>query len=80
MSLSRRSQARNLTCFPANSSRSRPAAIAKRGAARKKGVFDALIAAAQRLLLVAQSCRERPNRDLTRFTAQIQALIDRWEK
>ena len=34
----------------------------------------------QRLLLVAQSCRERPNRDLTRFTAQIQALIDRWEK
>ena len=54
--------------------------IAKRGAARKKGVFDALIAAAQRLLLVAQSCRERPNRDLTRFTAQIQALIDRWEK
>ena len=54
--------------------------IAKRGAARKKGVFDALIAAAQRLLLVAQSCKERPNRDLTRFTAQIQALIDRWEK
>ena len=54
--------------------------IAKRGAARKKGVFDALIAAAQHLLLVAQSCRERPNRDLTRFTAQIQALIDRWEK
>ena len=54
--------------------------IAKRGAERKKGVFDALIAAAQRLLLVAQSCRERPNRDLTRFTAQIQALIDRWEK
>ena len=31
--------------------------IAKRGAARKKGVFDALIAAAQRLLLVAQSCK-----------------------
>jgi len=29
---------------------------------------------------VAQSCKERPNRDLTRFTAQIQALIDRWEK
>ena len=60
--------------FPAGRS------IAKRGAARKKGVFDALIAAAQRLLLVAQSCKERPNRDLTRFTAQIQALIDRWEK
>ena len=35
---------------------------------------------AQRLLLVAQGCKERPNRDLTRFTAQIQALIDRWEK
>ena len=34
--------------------------IAKRGAARKKGVFDALIAAAQRLLLVAQSCRGAP--------------------
>ena len=33
-----------------------------------------------RLLLVAQGCKERPNRDLTRFTAQIQALIDRWEK
>ena len=49
-------------------------------AARKKGVFDALIVAAQRLLLVAQSCRERPSCDLTRFTAQIQALIDRWEK
>ena len=60
--------------FPAGRS------IAKRGAARKKGVFDALIAAAQRLLLVAQSCKERPNRDLTRFTAQIQALTDRWEK
>ena len=63
-----------LTAFPAG----RP--IAKKGAARKKSVFDALIAAAQRLLLVAQGCKERPNRDLTRFTAQIQALIDRWEK
>ena len=63
-----------LTTFPAG----RP--IAKKGAARKKSVFDALIAAAQRLLLVAQGCKERPNRDLTRFTAQIQALIDRWEK
>ena len=63
-----------LTAFPAG----RP--IAKKGAARKKSVFDALIAAAQRLLLVAQGCKERPNRDLTRFTAQIQALIDRWER
>ena len=63
-----------LTAFPAG----RP--IAKKGSARKKSVFDALIAAAQRLLLVAQGCKERPNRDLTRFTAQIQALIDRWEK
>ena len=55
MSLSRRSQARNLTCFPANSSAfpaGRP--IAKSGAARKKSVFDALIAAAQRLLLGAR--------------------------
>ena len=63
-----------LTVFPEG----RP--IAKKGAARKKSVFDALIAAAQRLLVVAQSCKERPNRDLTRFTAQIQALIDRWER
>ena len=63
-----------LTAFPAG----RP--IAKKGAARKKSVFDALIAAAQRLLLIAQGCKERPNRDLTRFTAQIQALIDRWER
>ena len=54
--------------------------IEKSGAARKKSVFDALIAAAQKLLLVAKGCKERSNRDLTRFTAQIQALIDRWEK
>ena len=36
-----------------------------------------------RLLLVRLRLlrrKERPNRDLTRFTAQIQALIDRWEK
>ena len=63
-----------LTAFPEG----RP--IEKKGAARKKSVFDALIAAAQRLLVVAQRCKERPNRDLARFTAQIQALIDRWER
>ncbi len=46
--------------------------------ARNDGVFAALLAACQRLTDLARSCREIPNREITRFTGQINSLADKW--
>ena len=54
--------------------------IELKGSARKKTVFSALIAAAQKLVLVANGCKERPNKELAKFTSQIEALIERWSR
>lgn len=79
MSLSRRSQ-REFDRFPANSSRSRPAADcqARRGTGRRASSTRHRSGAAP--ASCGAELQGAPNRDLTRFTAQIQALIDRWEK
>ncbi len=54
--------------------------IELKGSARKRSIFNALIAAAQKLVMVANACRERPNKELAKFTSQIEALIERWSK
>ncbi len=46
--------------------------------ARNDSVFDRLLAACQRLTQLAQSCREFPNKDLAKFTGQVNALADKW--
>ncbi len=52
----------------------------KGGTARDNTVFGKLVAAGQRLVAVIDKCRGRANKDLAKFTAQIHALCDKWEK
>lgn len=47
---------------------------------RKTSVHSALVSAAETLLAIAKRCESRPNKDNAKFTAQIRALIDKWEK
>jgi len=47
---------------------------------RENTVFGKLAAAGQRLLRVIENSRGRANKDLAKFTAQIHALCDKWEK
>ncbi len=56
--------------------------IERKGGAntRENTVFGKLAAAGQRLVRVIESCRGRANKDLAKFTAQIHALCDKWEK
>lgn len=56
--------------------------IEKRSGApsRENTVFAKLAAAGQRLVRVIEKSRGRANKDLAKFTAQIQALCDKWEK
>ncbi len=49
-------------------------------AKRENTVFGKLVAAGQRLVHVIEGCRGRANKDLAKFTAQIHALCDKWEK
>ena len=46
--------------------------------ARNQSVFDALIAACKRLTDVAHACKEIPNKELSKFTGQINSLTDKW--
>ena len=50
------------------------------GTRRENTVFGKLAAAGQRLLRVIENSRGRANKDLAKFTAQIHALCDKWEK
>jgi len=43
-------------------------------------VFKRLLAAGERLIAVIKRCEGRPNKDLSRFTDQINNLCDKWEK
>ena len=46
--------------------------------ARNDNVFDALLAACSRLAELARSCRGIPNKEIARFTGQINSLADKW--
>ena len=48
-------------------------------AARKDAVYEKLTAAGQRLLAVIRKCRGMSNKELARFTDQINNLCDRWQ-
>ncbi len=50
------------------------------GNVRENAVFGKLVAAGQRLLHVIENCRGRANKDLAKFTGQIMALCDKWDK
>lgn len=50
------------------------------GNTRENAVFGRLFAAGQRLLRVIEQCRGRANKDLAKFTGQIESLCDKWEK
>lgn len=50
------------------------------GGVRENAVFGRLLAAGQRLLRVIEHCRGRANKDLAKFTGQIESLCDKWEK
>ena len=45
---------------------------------RNQSVFDALIAACERLIKIARACKEIPNKEISRFTGQINSLADKW--
>lgn len=47
---------------------------------RKSSVYRNLVAAAEALLALAKRSDSRPNKDNAKLTAQIRALIDKWER
>lgn len=46
----------------------------------KNSVYDRLVAAGQRLLVVIKKCQGMANKDLAKFADQINALCDKWER
>ena len=56
-------------------------AIEKRKAKQRRSdsAYSALTAAGERLMAVIRGCQGIPNKELGRFTAQINTLITRWE-
>ena len=54
--------------------------VVKRSAKQSRGaaVFDGLIAACKRLTEIAYGCREIPNKEIGKFTGQINSLADKW--
>ena len=46
--------------------------------ARNDNVFDGLLAACARLAELARACREIPNKEIAKFTGQINSLADKW--
>ena len=46
--------------------------------ARNASVFDGLIAACKRLTELAYGCREIPNKEIGKFTGQVNSLVDKW--
>ena len=50
-----------------------------RESSRKKSVHRELVAAAEALLSLARRCDNRANKDNAKLTAQIRALIDKWQ-
>ncbi len=46
--------------------------------ARNQSVYDGLLSACQRLTELARACREIPNKEIGKFTGQINSLVDKW--
>ncbi len=61
-------------------SRRRIAKKQSAGDSRGNAVHDRLLAAARRLMRLAESFRGRTNKDTARLTSQIEAVCDKWEK
>lgn len=53
--------------------------VFKKKAAAGNSVYDSLIAAAERLLALARSCKGRTNKELSAFTSQIDKLINKYK-
>ncbi len=45
---------------------------------RNLAVLDTLIAACERLLAVARSCKSIPNKEISKFAGQVNSLADKW--
>ncbi len=45
---------------------------------RNASVFEGLIAACKRLLELGYACREIPNKEIAKFTGQVNSLADKW--
>ncbi len=50
----------------------------KAKAARAHDAFAALVAACDRLMAVIRACRGIPNKELSKFTGQVNSLADKW--
>ena len=55
-----------------------PETRAKAKQSRAQDVFDALVAACERLMDVIRGCKGIPNKELSRFTGQVNSLADKW--
>lgn len=51
---------------------------AKAKSSRAADAFDALVAACDRLMGVIRACKGIPNKELSRFTGQVNSLADKW--
>ena len=47
---------------------------------RSEAAYAALVAAGERLQKLIAACRAIPNKELARFTGQINSLADKWQK
>lgn len=60
--------------------RRRLVAKARKNSQRGTTVYERLVAAASRLMRLVESFNGRANKDIAKFTAQIQTLCEKWEK
>ncbi|MBE6651995.1 MAG: MBL fold metallo-hydrolase [Ruminococcaceae bacterium] len=56
------------------------AADVAKARSRKNSIHHDLVSQAEALLALAKRCESRPNKDNAKFTAQIRALMDKWER
>ena len=56
------------------------AADVAKARARKNSVHRELVTQAEALLALAKRCESRPNKENAKFTAQIRAMIEKWER
>lgn len=56
------------------------AAEAAKARSRKNSIHKELVSQAEALLALARRCESRPNKENARFTAQIRALMEKWER
>ncbi len=55
-------------------------ADAAKAKSRKNSIHSELVSQAEALLALAKRCESRPNKENAKFTAQIRALFDKWER